>query len=125
MPPRFLDLADLVCRHSEPTRYDLLYAALLRLRETPRFLEIASDPLVRRLEERSEGLLELGEGTIYASLHRLERDRLVSSSWTQHAGRRRRVYELTTAGAEALQRRTTDWQRFARGMSTVLGGGTA
>jgi DNA polymerase len=49
VPPRFLDLADLVCRHKEPTRYDLLYAALLRLRETPRFLEIASDPLVRRL----------------------------------------------------------------------------
>ncbi len=51
VPPRFLDLADLVCRHREPTRYDLLYAALLRLRETPRFLEIASDPLVRRLED--------------------------------------------------------------------------
>ena len=51
VPPRFLDLADLVCRHKEPTRYDLLYAALLRLRETPRFLEIASDPLVRRLED--------------------------------------------------------------------------
>ncbi len=49
--PVFFDLADLVCRHKEPTRYDLLYAALLRLRETPRFLEIASDPLVRRLED--------------------------------------------------------------------------
>ncbi|MGB7976659.1 MAG: hypothetical protein WCF81_20465 [Roseiarcus sp.] len=34
VPPRFLDLADLVCRHRERTRYDLLYAALLRLRET-------------------------------------------------------------------------------------------
>ena len=51
VPPRFLGLADLVCRHKEPTRYDLLYAALLRLRETPRLLEIASDPLVRRLED--------------------------------------------------------------------------
>ena len=51
VPPRFLDLADLVCRHKEPTRYDLLYAALLRLWEIPRFLEIASDPLVRRLED--------------------------------------------------------------------------
>jgi DNA polymerase len=51
VPRRFLDLADLVCRHREPTRYDLLYAALLRLRETSRFLEIASDPLVRRLED--------------------------------------------------------------------------
>jgi PadR family transcriptional regulator PadR len=81
--------------------------------------------LVRRLEEQSDGLLELGEGTIYASLHRLERDRLVSSSWTQHAGRRRRVYELTPAGAEALQKRAADWHRFARGMRAILGGGPA
>jgi DNA polymerase len=51
VPPRFLAMADLVCRHREPTRYDLLYAALLRLRGTPRLLEIASDSLVRRLED--------------------------------------------------------------------------
>jgi len=51
VPPRFLAMADLVCRHREPSRYDLLYAALLRLRDTPRLLEIASDPLVRRLED--------------------------------------------------------------------------
>jgi uracil-DNA glycosylase len=51
VPSRFIALADLVCRHKEPTRYDLLYAALLRLQETPRLLEIASDPLVRRLED--------------------------------------------------------------------------
>jgi probable DNA metabolism protein len=51
VPPRFLAMADLVCRHREPTRYDLLYQALLRIREAPRLLEIASDPLVRRLED--------------------------------------------------------------------------
>ncbi len=51
VPPRFLAIADLVSRHREPARYDLLYAALLRLRETPRLLEIASDPLVRQLED--------------------------------------------------------------------------
>jgi probable DNA metabolism protein len=51
VPPRFLAMADLVCRHRESTRYDLLYEALLRLREAPRLLGIASDPLVRRLED--------------------------------------------------------------------------
>ena len=81
--------------------------------------------LVRRLEERSEGLLELGEGTIYASLHRLERDGLVESSWTTRAGRRRRVYELTASGAAALEQRAGDWHRFARGMRAILGGGPA
>ena len=48
---RFLAIADLVSRHREPARYDLLYAALLRLREAARLLEIASDPLVRQLED--------------------------------------------------------------------------
>ena len=56
VPSRFLDLADLVCRHNEPTRYDLLYAALLRLQETRRFLEFASDPLVRRLEDMARAV---------------------------------------------------------------------
>jgi DNA-binding PadR family transcriptional regulator len=55
----------------------------------------------------------------------LERDRLVASSWIRHAGRRRRVYELTAAGAEALDQRRIDWHRFARGMTAILGGGPA
>ncbi len=50
VPRRFVDMADWVCRHRDPVRYDLLFAALYRLRETPRLLEISSDPLVRRLE---------------------------------------------------------------------------
>jgi uracil-DNA glycosylase len=51
VPARFLALAEWVCCHREPKRYDLLYSALVRLQKTPRLLDIASDPLVRRLEE--------------------------------------------------------------------------
>ncbi len=40
VPRRFVDMADWVCRHRDPVRYDLLFAALYRLRETPRLLEI-------------------------------------------------------------------------------------
>ncbi len=50
VPRRFAELADLVARHRDPSRYDLLYDALCRLRETPGFLDIASDPLAARLE---------------------------------------------------------------------------
>jgi DNA polymerase len=50
VPKRFVDLAECVSRHRDPARYDLLYAALFRLADNARFLEIASDPLVRRLE---------------------------------------------------------------------------
>jgi DNA polymerase len=50
-PRRFLDLLDQVGRHRDPERFDLLYAALWRLRETPGLLDVASDPLTRRLED--------------------------------------------------------------------------
>ena len=51
VPARFLELADRVCRHRDPARYDLLYEALRRLRMSSHWLEIASDPLLRRLED--------------------------------------------------------------------------
>jgi PadR family transcriptional regulator PadR len=78
--------------------------------------------LVRELAEQSDGVFELGEGTVYPALHRLEGDGLIESSWTRHAGRRRRVYELTGAGNAALSERRSDWRQFARGMNALLEG---
>jgi PadR family transcriptional regulator PadR len=76
--------------------------------------------LVQRLKERSDGIFELGEGTVYPALHRLERDGLVESTWTRVAGRRRRVYALTRSGQAALAERGEEWRTFARGMQALL-----
>src|ERR1700710_507412 len=73
--------------------------------------------LVTGLAERSDGVFELGEGTVYPSLHRLERAGVIEARGVKHAGRRRRVYELTTAGEIALGDRQRDWRVFARGMN--------
>jgi PadR family transcriptional regulator, regulatory protein PadR len=81
--------------------------------------------LVQRLKERSEGVFDLGEGTVYPALHRLERDGLIESTWTRAAGRRRRVYALTGAGHAALAERKGEWRTFARGMQALLDGGTS
>ena len=78
--------------------------------------------LVRQLADRSSGVFTLGEGTVYPALHRLEADGLVASSWTRHAGRRRRVYRLTTAGETSLVERRSDWRVFAGGMNALLEG---
>ena len=78
--------------------------------------------LVAGLAEQSAGAFELSEGTIYPALHRLEGDGLVESAWTKHAGRRRRVYSLTTRGEAALTERRGDWHVFARGMNALLEG---
>jgi DNA-binding PadR family transcriptional regulator len=81
--------------------------------------------LVQRLKERSDGVFDLGEGTVYPALHRLERDGLVESTWTRVGGRKRRVYALTHAGVDALSERKGAWKSFARGMQALLDGGTA
>jgi PadR family transcriptional regulator, regulatory protein PadR len=77
--------------------------------------------LMAGLRKRSEGAFELAEGTVYPALHRLERDGLVSSDWDHSAPRRRRVYQLTGAGAAALEAKRTEWRVFARAMQALLG----
>ena len=77
--------------------------------------------IISALRERSDGMFDLPEGTIYPALHRLEGGGLLSSSWAEADGRRRRVYALTQAGAAALAAERTQWRRFAHGVQAVLG----
>ena len=77
--------------------------------------------ILQRLRERSAGAFDLAEGTLYPALHRLERDGLLSSSWSSDSGRRRRVYKLTRSGQAALRSRRRDWSQFARAVEAVLG----
>jgi PadR family transcriptional regulator, regulatory protein PadR len=77
--------------------------------------------VIRRLRARSGEVFRPAEGTVYPALHRLERDGLVTSRWTSESGRRRRVYRLTRAGAEALLVRRLEWRTFAQAMDAVLG----
>jgi PadR family transcriptional regulator len=76
--------------------------------------------IIKGVRERSEGELELLEGTLYPALHRLEQGGLVKSSWSTEGGRRRRVYELTTRGRRALAEQEGDWRRFVRTLDAVL-----
>jgi PadR family transcriptional regulator PadR len=86
---------------------------------------VAADPahgyaVLQRLRLRSRGAFDLAEGTIYPALHRLERDGLLTSSWSTASGRRRRVYSITKAGLSALQTRRHEWTQFARAVEAVL-----
>ena len=76
--------------------------------------------IARRLEKASGGALSLPEGTLYPALHRLESKKLLSSSWATVGGRRRRVYDLTKAGREALARERQEWGSFAQAVGSVL-----
>ncbi|HEY2316875.1 MAG TPA: helix-turn-helix transcriptional regulator [Solirubrobacteraceae bacterium] len=76
--------------------------------------------VIEKLKRRSDGALELPEGTVYPALHRLEAAGLLASEWSAPEGRRRRVYELTRRGGRELGERRTEWHAFARAVEAVL-----
>ena len=76
--------------------------------------------IIAELKRRSEGELELPEGTVYPALHRLEQGGLLSSTWVDAGGRRRRVYRLTRRGGHELGARRREWSRFVAAVDLVL-----
>jgi PadR family transcriptional regulator PadR len=77
--------------------------------------------IISALRDRSGGTFDLPEGTIYPALHRLEDSGLLTSTWAEAEGRRRRVYGLTEQGVAALAAQQTEWRKFAGGVHAVLG----
>ena len=75
----------------------------------------------QELRRRSDGWFDLKEGTIYPALHRLEHAGLLSSEWEVVAGRRRRVYCLSSPGRDAVAERRGSWRAFRRAVDSVLG----
>ncbi len=76
--------------------------------------------VIEALRQSTGGRLDLPTGTIYPALHRLEQGGLISGSWSVVAGRQRREYRLTAAGAQALSGKRADWRDFAAMVSAAL-----
>lgn len=76
--------------------------------------------VIEQLKQRSGGVFDLPEGTVYPALHRLEAEGLLASEWDTASGRRRRVYTLTRRGRTALGERRGDWQVFSQAVEGVL-----
>jgi PadR family transcriptional regulator PadR len=77
--------------------------------------------MAQTVAERSQGYFELKEGSLYPALHRLERQKLLRSSWREADGRRRKYYELTESGRTELAERRQSWLSFTAGVNGVLG----
>lgn len=77
--------------------------------------------MIKELERRSEGFFQLGEGTLYPALHRLERAGVIQSRWQRLAsGQERRYYSLTRKGERWLEERASAWARFASAVDLVV-----
>jgi len=77
--------------------------------------------VIESLRSRSEGTFDLPEGTIYPALHRLEHQGLLKSNWSEDTGRRKRIYQLTPKGQEALNTRQDEWLTFSKAVNTIVG----
>src|SRR4051812_25355528 len=70
--------------------------------------------IARRIEHVSEDVLQLNQGTIYASLLRLQQRRWISASWgVSDNNRKAKFYTLTKAGRKQLAAETQNWERIA------------
>ena len=77
----------------------------------------------QRIQEMSEGLLDVNQGSLYPALQRLEHKGWVKGAWgTTPNNRRARYYRLTNAGEKALAEETRSWRRYAGVVEKILGG---
>src|ERR1700693_2122874 len=65
--------------------------------------------IAQRIKERSRGVLDFKEGTLYPALHKLENEGLVKSYEGVEKGRPRRYYRITKSGRGALTRDRAEW----------------
>jgi PadR family transcriptional regulator PadR len=78
--------------------------------------------LAQHIRQTSNDLLAIEEGSLYPALQRMLKTRLVTADWQQSAsGRRVRVYELTPAGRQHLQREVSRFEQMLEGIRLVLG----
>jgi PadR family transcriptional regulator, regulatory protein PadR len=77
--------------------------------------------IAERIEQWSEQVFQLGQGTLYPSLYRLERQDLIDSVWRVTENKRRaRYYSLTAAGRKHLAREKELWRRQSNAVNLVL-----
>lgn len=76
--------------------------------------------LVEALAKQSDGILAMGQSTLYPMLYNLEAKGLIESSWRNTtSGRERKYYRLTRAGKEKLAEHTVQWQAVTRAMEAL------
>src|SRR5579859_6524050 len=81
--------------------------------------------LVQHIQQRSNNILQVEEGSLYPALQRLLKAKFVKAEWTLSAStnRRVRVYQITKAGLQHLEREISSFDRMLDGIQMVLGPG--
>jgi PadR family transcriptional regulator, regulatory protein PadR len=77
--------------------------------------------IARRIEQLSQDVLQLNEGTVYTSLLRLQQQGWIDSDWgTSENNRKAKFYSITKSGMKQLARETENWKRISGVIGRVL-----
>jgi PadR family transcriptional regulator, regulatory protein PadR len=76
--------------------------------------------VMAELRRQTQGTIDLEGGTLYPAMRRLEQSGLISGTWTDGPGRRRREYRLTDRGRAALRDERSVWHQFVATIESVL-----
>ena len=77
--------------------------------------------IARRIEQVSEDVLQLNQGTIYAALLRLQQRRWISATWgTSDNNRKAKFYAITKSGRKQLAAQTQNWERISAVIMRML-----
>jgi transcriptional regulator len=75
-----------------------------------------------RLQQISRDVLQVGQGTLYPALHRLERRGWIAARWgASENNRRAKYYELTRSGRKQLEAEKAAWKKLTAAVAQVLG----
>ena len=74
-----------------------------------------------RIQQISEDVLRVNQGSLYPALHRLEQQSWIKADWgVSELGRRARFYRLTASGRRQLDAETADWRRLTGAIGKIL-----
>src|SRR5271155_5116134 len=104
------------------TRLDLLQGTLdLLILRTLHVGPMHGWAVSERIQQISQDVLHVNQGSLYPALHRLEHQGWIKAEWgISELGRRARFYRLTASGRKQLELETNDWERLSGAIGRVL-----
>jgi len=106
----------------DSSRLDLLQGTLdLLILRALRYKAMHGRAISERIQQISQDVLQVNQGSLYQALHRLEHRGWIKAEWrVSELGRRARFYSLTTAGRKQLQVEGENWSRLTDAIARVL-----
>ena len=108
-----------MARHPVP---DLLPGTLdLLILRTLQTASLHGWAISERIQQNSDDVLQINQGSLYPALHRLEHQGWIEAEWSiSDRGRRAKYYRLTESGRRQLAIEASEWERMSAAIGRVM-----